>query len=137
MIRRPPRSTRTDTLFPYTTLFRSTARSVFEEDGFPVLSTTLWEAFEDSVERDPRFIAVIDGEREVTRGELAYLAASAAQCLATAGVRRGDRVVMKGENDISTIAACLAVARLGANLVPCPPKYEIGKASCRARVCQY
>src|SRR3546814_1546048 len=28
MIRRPPRSTRTDTLFPYTTLFRSrTARS--------------------------------------------------------------------------------------------------------------
>src|SRR3546814_847177 len=27
MIRRPPRSTRTDTLFPYTTLFRSPARS--------------------------------------------------------------------------------------------------------------
>src|SRR3546814_14066561 len=26
MIRRPPRSTRTDTLFPYTTLFRSQAR---------------------------------------------------------------------------------------------------------------
>src|SRR3546814_18307733 len=30
MIRRPPRSTRTDTLFPYTTLFRS-----FDEDGRP------------------------------------------------------------------------------------------------------
>src|SRR3546814_12313499 len=30
MIRRPPRSTRTDTLFPYTTLFRSSA---FEPDG--------------------------------------------------------------------------------------------------------
>src|SRR3546814_13819214 len=27
MIRRPPRSTRTDTLFPYTTLFRSISRS--------------------------------------------------------------------------------------------------------------
>src|SRR3546814_2904208 len=27
MIRRPPRSTRTDTLFPYTTLFRSIERS--------------------------------------------------------------------------------------------------------------
>src|SRR3546814_9821137 len=26
MLRRPPRSTRTDTLFPYTTLFRSTTR---------------------------------------------------------------------------------------------------------------
>src|SRR3546814_20451608 len=30
MIRRPPRSTRTDTLFPYTTLFRSGARAVRE-----------------------------------------------------------------------------------------------------------
>src|SRR3546814_9965885 len=29
MIRRPPRSTRTDTLFPYTTLFRSTVTSMF------------------------------------------------------------------------------------------------------------
>src|SRR3546814_13371429 len=28
MIRRPPRSTRTDTLFPYTTLFRSVAQPV-------------------------------------------------------------------------------------------------------------
>src|SRR3546814_19025269 len=32
MIRRPPRSTRTDTLFPYTTLFRSLAAR-FEADG--------------------------------------------------------------------------------------------------------
>src|SRR3546814_7656813 len=30
MIRRPPRSTRTDTLFPYTTLFRSDRRTVEE-----------------------------------------------------------------------------------------------------------
>src|SRR3546814_3095520 len=29
MIRRPPRSTRTDTLFPYTTLFRSLATGVY------------------------------------------------------------------------------------------------------------
>src|SRR3546814_18329311 len=28
MIRRPPRSTRTDTLFPYTTLFRSVGRAL-------------------------------------------------------------------------------------------------------------
>src|SRR3546814_10984295 len=31
MIRRPPRSTRTDTLFPYTTLFRSPAALVISE----------------------------------------------------------------------------------------------------------
>src|SRR3546814_4171166 len=30
MLRRPPRSTRTDTLFPYTTLFRSLHRSLAE-----------------------------------------------------------------------------------------------------------
>src|SRR3546814_1266298 len=31
MIRRPPRSTRTDTLFPYTTLFRSVPQAVTDE----------------------------------------------------------------------------------------------------------
>src|SRR3546814_19310808 len=35
MIRRPPRSTRTDTLFPYTTLFRSIRR--------PASSCALWQ----------------------------------------------------------------------------------------------
>src|SRR3546814_8415836 len=33
MIRRPPRSTRTDTLFPYTTLFRSPGRADAEGAG--------------------------------------------------------------------------------------------------------
>src|SRR3546814_18866067 len=35
MIRRPPRSTRTDTLFPYTTLFRSALRSAGERQDDP------------------------------------------------------------------------------------------------------
>src|SRR3546814_5675348 len=58
MIRRPPRSTRTDTLFPYTTLFRSydgglrkrrectTNREVF-------MSATLSEATQASFSRHP------------------------------------------------------------------------------------
>src|SRR3546814_3219968 len=33
MIRRPPRSTRTDTLLPYTTLFRSQARHIWDLAG--------------------------------------------------------------------------------------------------------
>src|SRR3546814_13772295 len=41
MIRRPPRSTRTDTLFPYTTLFRSAAGIIIADpdvcDGVPVM----------------------------------------------------------------------------------------------------
>src|SRR3546814_9672022 len=39
MIRRPPRSTRTDTLFPYTTLFRSTGTS--SEPGPPAVADRL------------------------------------------------------------------------------------------------
>src|SRR3546814_5714045 len=35
MIRRPPRSTRTDTLFPYTTLFRSRALPQAQRDVAP------------------------------------------------------------------------------------------------------
>src|SRR3546814_12435955 len=35
MIRRPPRSTRTDTLFPYTTLFRSDRRGGLPSDPPP------------------------------------------------------------------------------------------------------
>src|SRR3546814_2176736 len=40
MIRRPPRSTRTDTLFPYTTLFRSPPSQSLVLSG---RSDTLWE----------------------------------------------------------------------------------------------
>src|SRR3546814_9305351 len=36
MIRRPPRSTRTDTLFPYTTLFRSLDIGLDAANYFPV-----------------------------------------------------------------------------------------------------
>src|SRR3546814_6643537 len=41
IIRRPPRSTRTDTLFPYTTLFRSAARDAAAEIGTAVIATSL------------------------------------------------------------------------------------------------
>src|SRR3546814_1997019 len=37
MIRRPPRSTRTDTLFPYTTLFRSTIGGDTQHQSYNVL----------------------------------------------------------------------------------------------------
>src|SRR3546814_12068972 len=40
MIRRPPRSTRTDTLFPYTTLFRSLLSPLLDDPrpGFPFVA---------------------------------------------------------------------------------------------------
>src|SRR3546814_9549371 len=39
MIRRPPRSTRTDTLFPYTTLFRSDHACADQHPGFGEMRT--------------------------------------------------------------------------------------------------
>src|SRR3546814_8059588 len=44
MIRRPPRSTRTDTLFPYTTLFRSWQTPIASNWGSidSALDVTLW-----------------------------------------------------------------------------------------------
>src|SRR3546814_3701247 len=41
MIRRPPRSTRTDTLFPYTTLFRSGCAFINFDDDAPGLRESL------------------------------------------------------------------------------------------------
>src|SRR3546814_664641 len=54
MIRRPPRSTRTDTLFPYTTLFRS------EPDNTPIVGAAVLVVLGPSA-----------GEREVSPGDLA------------------------------------------------------------------
>src|SRR3546814_3603833 len=44
MIRRPPRSTRTDTLFPYTTLFRSVVYVEFPDD----FSEVRWHVYVDN-----------------------------------------------------------------------------------------
>src|SRR3546814_8583035 len=45
MIRRPPRSTRTDTLFPYTTLFRSKRRPSFSRGAPKVVRWVISTAF--------------------------------------------------------------------------------------------
>src|SRR3546814_17734623 len=53
MIRRPPRSTRTDTLFPYTTLFRSILRAPVEGQDNGVARDHL-EIFEADASRADR-----------------------------------------------------------------------------------
>src|SRR3546814_1758924 len=60
MIRRPPRSTRTDTLFPYTTLFRSALRAgvIVEVVGAGDLHATGTEFGVDEVVGDDGDIAV-------------------------------------------------------------------------------
>src|SRR3546814_3372404 len=65
MIRRPPRSTRTDTLFPYTTLFRSGI------DGLVHLSDVSWNTNAEEIVRNYKkgdtleaVVLAVDPERE-------------------------------------------------------------------------
>src|SRR3546814_13284094 len=121
MIRRPPRSTRTDTLFPYTTLFRSdwappglgVGQPLVQPmgiDDVPVMALTLWTE---------------DSERGAT--ELAEVA----HTLETELKR------VPGTRDVYTIGAPdravlvpLAAARLAAD-------GQLGRASFREGGCQY
>src|SRR3546814_12054534 len=111
MIRRPPRSTRTDTLFPYTTLFRS-AEAVAHQVKARVLrcgALQLAQQAGDAALADAAGAVLHLPERELAqRGEHGVLHVAAAQ--------HARAVVERVPED-----------RVGA----------IGRASCRDRVCQY
>src|SRR3546814_4723876 len=75
MIRRPPISTRTDTLFPYTTLFRSTVEhQVFEqvrEAAAPCRLVLAAHAVPDVDRHDRRLVVLVHDHRQaVGQGEL-------------------------------------------------------------------
>src|SRR3546814_4978611 len=67
MIRRPPRSTRTDTLFPYTTLFRSTRPS----NGYTEKEAALNKAFRDELNElaasSARFTPLMSDSKEAAK----------------------------------------------------------------------
>src|SRR3546814_14934529 len=116
MIRRPPRSTRTDTLFPYTTLFRSLSSRAppITRSGNPRLIdlakvTALIEeiAAEDVL---PRFQALAAHE-----------------------------IHEKAAGEVVTVVDVAVEKRLTARLTDLLPGslVEIGRASGRERVCQY
>src|SRR3546814_5180535 len=57
MLRRPPIATRTDTLFPYTTLFRSAIRVADADFG---ANADDWDGFTDWLAADPAHAAAYD-----------------------------------------------------------------------------
>src|SRR3546814_13733902 len=69
MIRRPPRSTRTDTLFPYTTLFRSHgkqhSRSETREPSVLALMALAWTLADDR--RADRLLALTGLDADALR----------------------------------------------------------------------
>src|SRR3546814_21069877 len=115
MIRRPPRSTRTDTLFPYTTLFRSPAATSAEPG------------------------------REVAarRGQLSALSRGAGA--ARVRLRRSDGGAGRPQSrhgaarspEPPGVVGCRAGAALSPGARRAHAVEEIGSASCRERECQY
>src|SRR3546814_13647010 len=109
MIRRPPRSTRTDTLLPYTTLFRSCRRRAGPTDrrGRP---------------------------RLLLHRRAAHGGDPAARCRqdALSQVRRPRAHRDARPQGALDLRPHRAEARAGLT-----PVAEIGRASCRERVCQY
>src|SRR3546814_6460439 len=71
MRRRPPRSTRTDTLFPYTTLFRSFPSRLLSAfpPGTPVRRLTLDEALQRIAAGVSGAEAAPDGQAQAERSE--------------------------------------------------------------------
>src|SRR3546814_15874232 len=116
MIRRPPRSTRTDTLFPYTTLFRSPRRLVMKE-GNEV--TTPRKKTQTDTQRLPR----AERERLIVEG--------AVQFFAEVGFGGDTRELAKRLN-ITHPLLFRYFASQNALI-----ESEIGRATCRERVCQY
>src|SRR3546814_6095383 len=90
MIRRPPRSTRTDTLFPYTTLFRSVcptpigsyeyrkrrangASIMYNVEVFPLAVTNELADWKEMDERDRKWFSFSDAASAVDEHDLQAL----------------------------------------------------------------
>src|SRR3546814_18208416 len=111
MIRRPPRSTRTDTLFPYTTLFRSLARLHIGVVALAVAPERLLAVDHRPAQAAFAVVAVVGGE---------VVAVAAAE---------GGVFLEQPLLDVEAEMPGLVVGVAGID--------QIGRASCRERVCQY
>src|SRR3546814_12953799 len=121
MIRRPPRSTRTDTLFPYTTLFRSATD--YSTSGY----VTTWKAgLTWEPVPDIRFRAT--RSRDIRAPNLGELF--------TAGSTRINVLIDPTQNNASVQFA--GTTRGNPLLDPeNADQWEIGRQSCRQRGSQY
>src|SRR3546814_16884256 len=120
MIRPPPRSTRTDTLFPYTTLFRSTALECFAS-----LAMTTIVNGPTRVEGKMQRGQMMSGERGWDRARwLWWLALAGGISFFAAVYQRLDGPPIWAWKTSGVAFLALWAA-------------EIGRASCRERVCQY
>src|SRR3546814_13982443 len=127
MIRRPPRSTRTDTLFPYTTLFRSRGIEGPAGQGLDLIGKTFLVLFAVSRHRVLLLVCVKTGRSDMNVPATPWFPSRSLQF----APRCRDLPVRDGN----------AKTKYGA-----PPhkrhsdaicRQQLGRASCRERVCQY
>src|SRR3546814_11602188 len=126
MIRRPPRSTRTDTLFPYTTLFRSTrVTDSFSNDtynsGAKAAALSIFEStkqrFFGQILIGMKLPSLIPAIRtDLARGESVVI-----QLVSTSEAMLNRALAALNAEDRANLAIALS------------PK-EIGRAQCRERV---
>lgn len=76
----------------------------------------------------PQRECVFFEERALTYAQVLALAERGAALYAARGVRRGDRVGVMSTNHPSTVITLLALARLGAVMVPVNPEYRAAEA---------
>src|SRR3546814_19188052 len=121
MVRRPPRSTRTDTLFPYTTLFRSIVVGEDADARLCLEGVAIDHPIRRVDERVER-VGIDVGKNLLERRFRIHIAKAAAQ---------GDRIAepVLGEQCAGILTRVELVVVLVAE--------EIGRGSCRERVCQY
>src|SRR3546814_15383862 len=118
MIRRPPRSTRTDTLFPYTTLFRSRL-------SLPWAIKALAADTADLVGLKDRGRIAVGKKADINIIDHDGLRLHAPRVVADLP-GGGRRLVQDADGYRATIVSGVIV-----------PRDEIVRASCRERVCQY
>src|SRR4029077_9366751 len=75
---------------------------------------SLAELFEEQVQRAPDAVAIVDGEKRLSYGELDAQANRVARALQEAGVGAGDRVALALERSIELVVAEVAVVKVGA-----------------------
>src|SRR3546814_16345917 len=136
MIRRPPRSTRTDTLFPYTTLFRSLI--MWLPEYLREVGNSLLKLIEEPASRTLFLLVSEEPDR------LLPTLLSRTQLVRTGRIQEEEVVnylVDTGVGaEVARQAARLSVGNLSAALdlsAGASSAFEIGRASGRERVCKY
>src|SRR3546814_8536438 len=100
MIRRPPRSTRTDTLFPYTTLFRSEKVITALGGGLGIFGVALAYCYKEANRR----VATVDLFIGVIHSQVSSLLRALDQC----AVKENGRIVgLTNTQEIKNTIECL------------------------------